>query len=74
MLSCHDNGLCGPLPSELLAGLTNLRELDLGANKFSGMVSVELPHKLRKCEKLNLSHNFIGGRLPSTMMDLVAVT
>jgi hypothetical protein len=66
--------LCGPLPGEALAGLTNLRELDLAANHFTGIVAVELPSRLRKCERFILAQNFLRGRLPTTVMDLVAVT
>jgi len=74
VLNCGGNLLCGPLPGEDLARLTNLRELDLSENKLTGLLAVELPNRLRKCERFILCHNFLRGKLPSTLMDLTSCT
>jgi hypothetical protein len=72
VLFLSDNMLHGKFPGEALACLSHLRELDLSRNQLVGALAVEMPSRLRKCERLLLNDNQLGGRLPSTLMDLVS--
>jgi hypothetical protein len=60
VVEAAQNGLGGPLPSNL-ANLTTLLRLDLAYNGFNGLVPVDWPPMLRD---LRLRGNLLGGPFP----------
>ena len=61
-LNLRNNGLTGPIPSEL-GNLTRLTELNLGLNGLTGPIPPELGN-LTRLRKLNLYFNGLGARQP----------
>ena len=62
------NQLTGQIPPEL-AGLVNLKELDLGDNQLTGQVPPELS-SLTNLELLTLGRNQLTGDIPSELSEL----
>ncbi len=64
-------GLSGPIPEEL-GRLTELRELDLGSNRFSGSIPPEL-WDLDRLQSLRLGWNQLSGEIPPELGRLTAL-
>ena len=62
-------GIDGSLPSALFTSLTNLIEMDLGRNNFSGSLPSEIS-KLTELTGLSLMENNLIGSIPSTIGDM----
>jgi hypothetical protein len=66
-LFLNDNLLTGPIPPEMLFGLSgNLVELDLGHNNLNGTLS-SLLGKMTKLERIDAQANRLEGPLPHEM-------
>ncbi|RCV04509.1 hypothetical protein SETIT_1G007100v2 [Setaria italica] len=65
-LSFPRNGLQGMLDGTHIFKLSNLAILDLGENKFSGMISDSID-QLKRLQELHLDYNNMSGELPSTL-------
>ena len=64
----HDNGLAGPIPSDL-AALTNVRWLHFSSNALTGAIPGELG-SLETIESLSLWGNELTGAIPATLGNL----
>uniref|UniRef100_A0ACD5YNQ3 Uncharacterized protein n=1 Tax=Avena sativa TaxID=4498 RepID=A0ACD5YNQ3_AVESA len=65
-LSFPNNGLHGAIDSTQITDLRNLVILDIGGNKFSGMIPDSIG-RLKKLEELHLNNNNMSGELPSAL-------
>uniref|UniRef100_K3YQC5 Leucine-rich repeat-containing N-terminal plant-type domain-containing protein n=1 Tax=Setaria italica TaxID=4555 RepID=K3YQC5_SETIT len=65
-LSFSSNGLQGMLYNTHIFKLSNLSILDLGENKFSGMIPDSIG-QLTRLQELHLDYNSMSGELPSTL-------
>jgi Leucine-rich repeat (LRR) protein len=65
-LSFSSNGLQGILDSTHIVKLGKMAILDLGENKFSGMIPDSIG-QLTRLQELHLDYNSMSGELPSTL-------
>ena len=70
-LSLFDNGLSGPIPSQI-GNLTALTDLTLPGNQLSGTIPPEIGN-LTALTKLNLSVNHLSGPIPPQIGALTAL-
>lgn len=68
-LNLSNNSFFGPLPS-LLKNCTNIRIVDLGGNRFSGLIPSWLGESLNSLAVLSLKSNNFIATLPSNMFNL----
>ena len=71
-LALHNNGLTGPIPSEL-ANLAQLRSLNLTSNALEGSIPPELG-SLANLRWLSLRHNHLVGPIPSELVNLAQLS
>ncbi|KAM2934155.1 hypothetical protein FF1_042011 [Malus domestica] len=71
LLRLHDNNLSGELPS--LENCTELRVVDLGANKLSGEIPTWIGPSLTKLPVLRLRSNEFYGSIPLSLCSLPAL-
>ncbi|KAM2975982.1 hypothetical protein FF1_002078 [Malus domestica] len=71
LLRLHDNKLSGELPS--LENCTELRVVDLGANKLSGKIPAWIGPSLTKLLVLRLKSNEFYGSIPLSLCSLPAL-
>ena len=64
LLKLSDNSLNGTIPSSF-GGLSRLIELEMGGNRLSGQVPVELGQLAALQIALNVSHNMLSGEIPT---------
>ena len=70
-LDLYNNGLTGPIPSEL-GDLTSLRELNLGFNGLTGPIPPEFGN-LTSLTRLSLYSNSLTGPIPPELGDLTSL-
>ena len=69
LLKLSDNSLNGTIQSSF-GGLSRLIELEMGGNRLSGQVPVELGELTALQIALNVSHNMLSGEIPMQLGNL----